>query len=167
MRMVEACDNLSILYLGMMYPDDSVPLTDAGFEIHLVITFMKSAHLFSDVKTAVSKSRINQATLKVESHQAYLQDINTGLGRNCAPDLQPRCDSYQSFLRWHTEVCRKRDFKRLLAPLAILPGLPDENNYKIGGSHKSTDQYYHNKKSDKLEGKKTLSATKIPMKLTV
>jgi len=73
--MVEAFDDLSILCIGMMYPDDAVPLADAGFEIHLVITFMKSAYFFSDVKTAVSKAQINQATLKVESHQAYHSDF--------------------------------------------------------------------------------------------
>ena len=70
MKMTEAFGEESLRCLGLMFSDDPVPLDDAGFDVYLNTKFLKSAHLFSDIKTAVSK--IKMATpLSVESLQAY------------------------------------------------------------------------------------------------
>ena len=72
--MVQAFGDVSLLCLGMMFPEphDLIPLDDASFESHLSEFVFKFAHLFSGIKTAVSKPRINQGTpLTVESLQVY------------------------------------------------------------------------------------------------
>ena len=70
MKMSDAFGEESLRCLGLMFSDDPVPLDDAGFDAYLNTKFLKSANLFSDIKTAVSK--IKMATpLSVESLQAY------------------------------------------------------------------------------------------------
>jgi hypothetical protein len=70
MKMSDAFGEESLRCLGLMFSDQTVPLDDAGFDAYLNTKFLKSAHLFSDIKTAVSK--IKMATpMSVESLQAY------------------------------------------------------------------------------------------------
>ena len=70
MKMSEAFGEESLRCLGLMYSDQNVPLDDAGFDAYLNTKFLKSAHLFSDIKTAVSKIKM-VTPMSVESLQAY------------------------------------------------------------------------------------------------
>ena len=57
MKMSYAFGEESLRCLGLMFSDDPVPLDDAGFDAYLNNKFLKSSNLFSDIKTAVSKSK--------------------------------------------------------------------------------------------------------------
>ncbi len=70
MKMSDAFGEESLRCLGLMYSDQTVPLDDAGFDAYLNTKFLKSAHLFSDIKTAVSKIKMT-TPMSVESLQAY------------------------------------------------------------------------------------------------
>ena len=168
--MVQAFGDVSLLSLGMMFPDDTVPLDDIGFEGYLNTKFLKSSHLFSDIKTAVSKIRINHgAPLTVESLQTYHSSFCKSLVPfsdeivllNTSPDLHVTLikafyegipKSFASKLQetscstWNAAQTNFRDcLTKANVQLAIAIARPDFRPYE--------------KKSDQPEGKKALSAT--------
>ena len=53
MKMTETFGEESLQCLGLMLSDDPVPLNDSGFDAYLNTKFLKSVHLFSDIKTAL------------------------------------------------------------------------------------------------------------------
>ena len=66
MKMTEAFGKESMRCLGLMFSGDPVSFDDAGFDVYLNTMFSKSAHLLSDIKTAVSEIRMT-TPLTVES----------------------------------------------------------------------------------------------------
>ena len=72
MTMAQAFGDVSLLCLGMVFPDDTVSMDNAGFNEYLTSKFLKTAHLFNDIKTAASKVRIYQGThITVDSLHTY------------------------------------------------------------------------------------------------
>ena len=65
-NMSDAFGEESLRCLGLMFSDDPVPLDDAGFDAYLNNKFLKSSHLFFDIKTAVSKIKL-ATPMSVES----------------------------------------------------------------------------------------------------
>ena len=51
MKMSDAFGEESLRCLGLMFSEDPVSLDDAGFDDYLNYKFLKSSHLFSDIKT--------------------------------------------------------------------------------------------------------------------
>ena len=52
MTMAQAFGDVSLLCLGMMFPDDTVAMDDEGFNDYFTSKFLKTAHLFNDITTA-------------------------------------------------------------------------------------------------------------------
>ena len=94
MKISDAFGEESLRCLGLMFSDYPVPLDDAGFDAYLKYKFLKSSHVFSDIKTVVSKIKL-ATPLSVESLQAYHSDFCRALTplldeiqlQNTSPDL--------------------------------------------------------------------------------
>ena len=171
MKMTEAFGEESMRCLGFMFSGEPIPLDDAGFDVYLNTEFLKSVHLFSDIKMAVSKIRMT-TPLTVESLQAY----HSGFCRALIP-LLDEIQLQNTSPDLHVTLIKaifdgiQNSFAYKLKETSCSTWMAAQNNFRdclkksnvqlaVAHANKAADFRQYDKKYDNFEGKKALSATK-------
>jgi hypothetical protein len=174
MKMSDAFGEESLRCLGLMFSDQTVPLDDAGFDAYLNTKFLKSAHLFSDIKTAVSK--IKMATpMSVESLQAYHSSFCMALIplldeiqlQNTSQDLHVTLIKafYDGIPGSFAFKLRETSCSTWMAAQNNFRDCLTKSNVQLAVAHatKAADIRQQDKKYDNVEGKRALTAkSRIP-----